>query len=559
MKENVLSLLDRNTKLYGERIALGKRNKYGWKELTYKGLGLLSKQFASYLITDLQMQKGEKLAILSESMPEMGACLFAAVISGMVTVPLDNKLTIYELESILTSCQPSVMAVSRANYEKALELQKRIPSIKHLILMDEPIYNSSVPSLYTIPTGRECKWRHRSLRDTALIIYTSGTTGAPKGVQTTFGNMTTQVLEMSKIVPEILPHETVNLLSILPMNHLFELTVGFSTFLNMGSSIFYPQSLRPSDILADMREKNIDFMIVVPAFLKLLKSTIEADIRLWSEEDKLLFERSYAAAEYITDYNIKRQLFRSILAKFGGNFYGFISGGAPLDPTVGEFFERIGIKIFQGYGLSETSPVISMDRGDDRKLLSVGPVLDSYEAKIDEETGELLVKGPSVMKGYYNNPEKTAEVLEPDGWLHTGDIGEFDKDGRLYITGRIKNMIVLSGGKKVFPEEVEAVLEKNENFAEVCVFGAKRTSGAKDGTEEIMTVIVPTEAILSKYTNEDELQSFIGQEVKNLSVQLAPYKRPVNIVVRKEPLPRTSTRKVKRNIVKEETITCYKG
>lgn len=554
MKENVLSLLDRNTKLYGERIALGKRNKYGWKELTYKGLSLLTKQLASYLITDLQMPKGEKLALLSESKPEMGACLFASVISGMVTVPLDNKLTIYELESILSSCQPAVLVLSQANIEKGLELQKRIPSIKHLILLDEPKYNATIPSIYSLPFGRECKWRHRSLRDTALIIYTSGTTGAPKGVQTTFGNMITQVIEMNKILPEIMPHETVNLLSILPMNHLFELTVGFSCFLNRGSSIFYPQSLKPNDVLADMREKKIDFMIVVPAFLKLLKSTIESDIRSWSQEEKLLFERSYAAAEYITDYNIRRQLFRSILSKFGGNFYGFISGGAPLDPSIGEFFERIGIKIFQGYGLSETSPVISMDRGADRKLLSVGPVLDSYDAKIDPETGELLVKGPSVMKGYYNNPEKTAEVLEPDGWLHTGDIAEFDEDGRLYITGRIKNMIVLSGGKKVFPEEVEAVLEDNPHFAEICVFGATRTSGAKDGTEEIMTVIVPTEEVFDKYTDENELQAFIVQEVKNLSIKLAAYKRPVNIVVRKEPLPRTSTRKVKRNVVKEETL-----
>lgn len=554
MKENILSLLDKNTKLYGERIALGKRNRYGWKELTYKGLSLLTKQFASYLITDLQMQKGERLAILSESMPEMGACVFASVISGMVTVPLDNKLTIYELESILSSCEPAVLAVSQANLDKGLELQKRIPSIKHIVIMDEPTFDSKYPSLYSLPTGRECKWRHRSLRDTALIIYTSGTTGAPKGVQTTFGNMTCQVWGMSKILPEILPHENVNLLSILPMNHLFELTVGFSTFLNRGSSIFYPQSLKPKDVLGDMREKKIDFMIVVPAFMKLLKNTIEAEIRVLPEDEKILFEKSYAAAEYITDYSIRRQLFRSILAKFGGNFYGFITGGAPLDPSVGEFFERIGIKVFQCYGLSETSPIISVDRGDDRKLMSVGLVLDSYDAKIDPETGELLVKGPSVMKGYYKNPEKTAEVLEEDGWLHTGDIGEFDSDGRLYITGRIKNMIVLSGGKKVFPEEVESVLEQNPNFAEVCVFGATRTSGAKDGTEEIMTVIVPTEEVLAKYPDESDLQAFIGHEVKNLSVQLAPYKRPVNIVVRKELFPRTATRKVKRNVVKEQTM-----
>lgn len=554
MKENVLSRLDINTKLYGERIALGKRNRYGWKELTYKGLGLLTKQFASYLIHDLQMQKGEKLAILSESMPEMAACLFGAVISGLVTVPLDNKLTTYELESILSSCEPSILAVSQANLDKAVELKSRISSIKHIIIIDELKFDTQYPSLYSLPTGRECKWRHRSLRDTALIIYTSGTTGAPKGVQTTFGNMITQVLEMSKVLPDIIPQESINLLSILPMNHLFELTVGFAAFLNRGSSIYYPQSLKPNDVLADMREKKIDFMIVVPAFLKLLKTTIEADIRSWNDDEKALFEKSYEAAKYITDYSIKRQLFRSILAKFGGNFYGFIAGGAPLDPAVGEFFERIGIKVFQGYGLSETSPVISMDRGDDRKLLSVGPVLDSYDAKIDPETGELLVKGPSVMKGYYNNPEKTAEVLEPDGWLHTGDKGEFDADGRLYITGRIKNMIVLSGGKKVFPEEVETVLEQNPNFEEICVFGATRKAGAKDGTEEIMTVIVPTQDVIKSYPNDNDLEAFIVQEVKKLSVQLAPYKRPVNIVVRKEPLPRTSTRKIKRNIVKEETL-----
>ena len=131
MKENVLSLLERNTKLHGERIALGKRNKYGWKELTYKGLGLLTKQFANYLINELQMQKGDKMAVLSESMPELGACLFASVISGMVSVPLDIKLTIYEMESILSSCEPTVLAVSQAYVEKAYELQKRIPSIKH--------------------------------------------------------------------------------------------------------------------------------------------------------------------------------------------------------------------------------------------------------------------------------------------------------------------------------------------------------------------------------------------------------------------------------------------
>lgn len=554
MRENVLSRLELNTKLFGERTALAKRNKYGWKELTYKGLGLLTNQFASWLVNEIKVQKGEKLAVLSESMPEMGACLFAGVISGMVMVPLDNKLTMFELNSILSNCAPRVLAVSRANLQKAEELKNKINSIEHIVLLDESNCDCSYPSIYNLSSVKNVKWRHRSFNDTALIIYTSGTTGAPKGVQTTFGNMMTQVIELTKIFPEILPKECVNLLSILPMNHLFELTVGFSTFLNSGSSIYYPQSLRPVDVLADMREKNIDFMIVVPAFLKLLKTTIESYIRNWSEEEKAGFEKAYAASEYISDYSIKRRLFKRILDEFGGKFYGFISGGAPLDESVGEFFERIGIKIFQCYGLSETSPIISIDRGDDRKTASVGLVLPSYETKIDAETDELIVKGPSVMKGYYNNPEKTAEVLEPGGWFHTGDKAAFGDDGRLYITGRLKNMIVLSGGKKVFPEEVEKVLEQNENFAEICVFGATRTSGAKDGTEEIITVVVPSEKVLNAYDNEEELKAFIIKEVKALSIQLAPYKRPVNIYIRKTPLPRTSTRKVKRNVVRDETF-----
>ena len=556
-KKNVLFLLQERTEKYADKVALGMKNKYGWREFTYRGIGLMSRKLAHYLINEVNVQKGDRLAILSESKPEYGACVFASVISGMTAVPLDVKLTKYELKSILSDCEPSVIMASENNLEMARYLKDVLPSIKEVILMDEPSADFDEKSIYELPENYDYKWRFRSSNSTAFIIYTSGTTGAPKGVEITFANMLAQLDDLKIALDEILPYKHVNILSILPMNHLFEMTVGFSTFLNRGSSIFYPQSLKPKDVLGDMREKKIDFMIVVPAFLKLLKNTIEADIRSLSTEEKLLFERSYAAAEYITDFNIKRQLFRSILAKFGGNFYGFITGGAPLDPTVGEFFERIGIKVFQCYGLSETSPIISIDRGDDRKLLSVGPVLDSYDAKIDEETGELLVKGPSVMKGYYNNPEKTAEVLEPDGWLHTGDIAEFDSDSRLYITGRIKNMIVLSGGKKVFPEEVEAVLEQNPNFAEVCVFGATRTSGAKDGTEEIMTVVVPTDDVIAKYDSEDKLQSFIGQEVKNLSVQLAPYKRPVNIVVRKEPLPRTATRKVKRNVVKEETMACY--
>ena len=154
------------------------------------------------------------------------------------------------------------------------------------------------------------------------------------------------------------------------------------------------------------------------------------------------------------------------------------------------------------------------------------------------------------MKGYHNMPELTAEVIDKDGWLHTGDIAKIDKDGHVYITGRIKNMIVLSGGKKVFPEEVEAVLEKAESLAEVCVFGASHTFGAKDGTEEVVAVVVPKEQLYNSHSDE-EVEKIVRADIKNLLLRLTPYKRPVNIIIRKDALPKTTTRKVKRNEVKE--------
>lgn len=548
-EKNVLMLLHERTEKFSEKVALGMKTKYGWKEFTYSGIGLLSRKIAHYLINSLNVQKGDRLAIISESKPEYGACVFASVISGMITVPLDVKLTKYELKSILSDCKPSVIMVSSTHYEMAKFLKEEIPSIKEIILMDEPACGIDDKSIYQLPDNYDYKWKLRSSKAVAFIIYTSGTTGAPKGVEITFQNMLAQLDDLKYALDKILPYENVNILSILPMNHLFEMTVGFSTFLNFGFSVYYTPSLKPKDILSIMREKQIEFMIVVPAFLKLLKTAIEAELKNSPLHIKTAFNMMYSIAKYIPSYRVKKLMFNKIHKKFGGHFSGCISGGAPLDLAVGEFFERIGIKVYQGYGLSEASPVVSVNvdrRGD---LASVGAPLKSLEAKIDSETGELILRGASVMRGYHNQPKMTSEVLEADGWLHTGDIAEI-RNGHIYITGRIKNMIVLSGGKKVFPEEVESVLEKSPYIAEVCVLGTSRNFGAKDGTEEITAVAVPQKDIIAKYGN-DTTEKLIKDEIKKLSLRLTAYKRPVNIVVRTEPLPRTTTRKVKRKEVKQ--------
>ena len=547
---NVLSLLEDKTNMYARKTALGMKTSLGWRELTYDGLGLLSRRIASYLINELGVKRDERMAILSESKPEYGACVFASVMAGMTTVPLDIKLTIYELTSILSDCLPSVMLVSQTYLEKALELQKAIPSIKHIILMDEVQLTNGLQSIYTLPTNYQCKWRHRSRKSTMFIIYTSGTTGAPKGVETTFGNILAQLADLKVILRKIFPKRgDVRILSILPMNHLFEMTVGLATFLNFGFSVYYTKSLKPKDVLNIIQDRKINFMILVPAFLRLLKSVMEAEIRNSSKWYRFTFPIKYFIAHFITWRWFKKLMFKRLHKLFGGSFKACLSGGAPFDLETARFFRRIGIDVYEGYGLTETSPVATMNLERNRDMHSVGKVLPSYEAKTDPETGELLLKGPSIMKGYHNQPELTAQAIDKDGFFHTGDKATIDKKGRVYITGRLKNMIVLSGGKKVFPEEVEAVLEKSDKIAELCVLGIEREGGAKDGTEDIAVVVVPTGYMREHYQGEELLKE-MREEVKKLSKSLAPYKRPINVIITDKELPRTATRKIKRKEVK---------
>src|SRR5574344_218761 len=411
--KNVLLFMEKRTKEWEDNIALGTRSYLGWKEITFKGVSILAKRLAHYLI-DYGVERGDKIAILSESMPEWGAALFATVLSGATTIPLDIKLTTYELTSILTDCQPKILLVSSAFLDTAVKLKKNMPSIEQIILIDDKGANTKYVSIYTLKDLPDIKWRHRSGKSTAFIIYTSGTTGNPKGVEISFENVISQVDAVSHAFP-LRPEDT--LLSILPMNHLFELTVGFLSFLSMGTSIYYSKSLNPKDLFPIFQEKKITFMVVVPAFLKLLKNGIETEIHKMNSFKQLMFHIFYGLAHIFPSITLKRLMFRKIHKKFGGHFKGFISGGAPLDVKVGKFFQTIGLKVYEGYGLSEASPVVSVNLAGTYKIGSVGKPLYNVQVKVDSETGELLVKGSNVMKGYYNRPEMTSEVITADGWL----------------------------------------------------------------------------------------------------------------------------------------------
>ena len=297
-----------------------------------------------------------------------------------------------------------------------------------------------------------------------------------------------------------------------------------------------------------MKEKGITNMIVVPLVAKMLKNSIDKQIKKQPESAQKAFKILYGLAKF-APRKLRRLMFKSVIDGLGGKLECFICGGAPLEDNVAEFFERIGVPVFQGYGLTETSPTISTNRYGHSKIGTVGQALPSVIVKI-ADNGEILATGPNVMQGYYNKPEMTKEVIDEDGWLHTGDIGEIDKDGFIKITGRIKNMIVLGGGKKIFPEEVEAVLETSKHIKEVCVMSLIIKSGNKAGTEEVGAIICPADD-LQKKSNE-EIQKLLEEEVKKLSESnLAPYKVPTVVVLHRDELPKTSTRKVKRKDLKE--------
>ena len=544
MDTNILTFIEKRTKELEDHVALGIRSNLGWSEITFKGLSILSRKLASYLI-DIGINKGDKVAILSESMPELGATLFASVLSGATSVPLDIKLTIHELTHILSDCEPKVILVSSAHYEDALKLKDLVPSIEHIIIIDGKRTNQEHINLHSLEDMPDKKWRHRNPDKTALIVYTSGTTGNPKGVEITYRNMLSQVLAVGKCFSF---DRNDAMLSILPMNHLFEISVGFMSFLNKGASIYYSNSFKPKDIFPIMREKKITFMVAVPAFLKLMKTTIETEIKQYGPFKKAFYNFKYAIAKIINNKALSKILFRELNLKFGGKFKGFMSGGAPLDINVAKFFETIGIRIYEAYGLSEASPIITMNTEKHRKLGSVGRPIYGVKVRVDSKTHELQIMGENIMKGYYNKPELTREAFCEDGWLKTGDIAKIDSNGYVYITGRIKNMIVLSGGKKVFPEEVEAVLIKSPLIEELIVYSEVIKTGSKQGTEEIIAKIHPTKEAIEKYNDED-LEKAIRAEVKRLSLELSSYKRPNNIIITKDPLPRTGISKVSRKKV----------
>lgn len=547
---SVLTFLREKAEKFANQTCVSIKEGERWRSYTYGQLRQYSQGLSSYLM-DRGIKKGDRIGLLSQSCPEWAVCFFAAIRAGATLVPLDVKLTEAELVSILSDCQPVLLFVDRKHGDLAYELKKKLSFLQTIMFVDtasdEEARAVEATFSHEVVAGVE-----RDFSETALIVYTSGTTGNPKGVMISFGSL---IFEVNSFEAFVDLSEKDKFLSILPPNHLFELTGGFLGILAQGGSISYCHSIYPQEILKAFREQGITGMMAVPLFLKALKNGLERDIKKQGEEVATRFKQGLEAAGHLPLAE-RRGLFADLHSQLGGKLRVFVSGGAPLEADVAEFFELLGIAVLQGYGLTETSPVITVNSLNANKLGSVGKPLDDVELKVDkrngvETEGEILTRGPHIMQGYYKRPDLTREVIDEAGWLHTGDMGHIDDQGFLYITGRLKNMIVLGGGKKIFPEEVEAALETAQAIKEIVVLGRKIESGFKGGTEEVIAVVVPADHLVTSHQDAAAIAKVIKEELNTLAQNLAPYKRPTRIVIHNEELPKTATRKVKRPLVSD--------
>lgn len=545
----VLSLIYQRAGLFTGRAAVATFRNGSWHEMSFDEVRVVARELSNYLI-DYGIRKGDRIAIVSESSPEFGFVFFAVVRSGGILVPLDPKQTVQELVPILNDAQPRIIFSSKTSYHLARAAANQCPSIEEIIftdadqseLLDLQGNPKTINTVRLVQGGNGCE---RTLTEPALIVYTSGSTGLPKGVVIAFSSL---IFQTETLEHEFKPGKDDVFLSILPMNHLLEFAAGYLGVLYSGAQVCYLASLFPEEILGAIREKHVSLMIVVPAFLRLLKNSLQRSLAKSKPHQQKLFRLRCARAKLLPR-NKRRQLFPEVEKALGRQFRGFISGGAPLGQDLSDFFDTIGIDVYQGYGLTETSPVVATNSIQQFRLCSVGKPLPGVQVRIlkndpQDETGEILTKGPHLMMGYYNRDDLTAEVIDSDGWFHTGDQGRFDDDGYLYVTGRIKDLIVLPGGKKVQPEEVELAIAKVALVKEVCVLGAPRTG--QIAVEEVVAVVVPADGA-------DEI--VIRDAITDQLCATAAYKRPTRYIFTKDELPRTHTKKLKRNVVRQWLAT----
>ncbi len=528
----------RAAELHLDKPAFQVRRNGRWVRYTYEealhATGAIMRRFQ-----EKGMRRGDRVAICAESSPEWALTYFAAMRAGMTTVPLDPQLPAREAWTSARFAGARMMCASVAT-SKALG-ETRTNADAELVVLKEPFIPRPGASRDEMPEPA-------TMDDSTIasILFTSGTTVSPKAVQLSHRNLLSNARALVQVHPI---DATDELLSVLPLYHAFEFTGGLLVPVVSGATITYVDQMKGAELLAAMQATGTSVMLVVPRLLKMFHDSIETGV---ADRGIVLrtFFRLLGVLSEMTGRHFGRGLFRSVHRRFGGRLRLFVCGGSRLEPDLFHAFERMGFTVCEGYGLTETGPVLAVNPPRDRRPGSVGPPLPNVELEVRhpnlEGIGEIWAQGPNVMPGYLNNPEATEEVLV-DGWFRTGDLGRLDADGYLHLTGRSKDLIITGAGKNVYPDEVEVRYRELPYAKEVCVFGMP----AADGLGDVVHAVVVVDATVSPDLDRSSKEREIRLAAADIGEELPTHQRIAELHFWERELPKTSTLKAKRGLIRD--------
>ena len=576
----LISMIEDSIQKHANKPALAYKQKGDtYQDISYSDFGDSIQQFSNGL-RSLGVEKGDRIAIISENRPEWAISDFSILKIGAINVPMFSTLTAAQVGYILNDSGAKIICVSTVKQlEKVVTIRDNIETLETIILYDSTedelpdgvvSYTNVCENGKDVETGND---DHVTEDDIATIIYTSGTTGNPKGVMLTHANFLFNFNACKSLVDV---GETDVLLSFLPLSHVFERLGGHYVPLFSGAKIAYAEST--FTVAQNMQEVSPTVMLSVPRLYETMHDRVLRAVEAGSSLKQKIFHWGVAVGSKVSSsiqqgrnpsvlLSIKQGIadklvFAKLKAATGGNLRFFISGGAALPQSIAEFFHAAGILILEGYGLTETSPVISLNYPDKWKFGTVGVPVPGIEVQIAED-GEILTRGPHVMKGYFNNDEATAEVIDSEGWFYTGDIGLIDEDGFVRITDRKKNIIVLSNGKNVAPQPIESQLIQSPFINQIMLVGNER--------KNVAALIVPNFDALKSWGTENgldvseisemlqtrEVQQRIQKEIRERLTDFADFEQVRRFALLEREFSQeedemTPTLKLKRNVIIEK-------
>lgn len=553
---SIQDLLLRSAKEYPDKLALEDLTDYPIPKVTYKELRDFVFRFGKAL-NEIGLKERDHIAVIGENRVQWGITYLTAMTFNMVIVPIDKNLTTNEILNIIHESDATAIVFSNTFKEMLLEKKSSLLKLNHLISMDDEKSSDEVFSMVELIDKQNAyvsKLPDIDPTEMAEIIFTSGSLGRAKGVMLSQKNLAANLMAMTSMI-KIGPED--RFLSVLPIHHTYECTCGFLCPLYAGASAHYARSLKT--VVDDLQKVKATILLGVPLLYDKMFKRIYKGI----QEDKIKSKivpplvKLTNIADAIGWKSAKKIVFSELHKRFGGSIRLFIAGGAAPDPKVAKGLRDFGFNFVQGYGLTETAPIVALNRLHAFKDNAAGLPLPSVEIKINnpdsDGVGEIFVRGDNVMLGYYKNPKLTQEAFE-NGWFKTGDLGYFDEDGFLHIAGRKKNVIIAKNGKNVFPEEIEDLLNRSPFIQECMVYGEQ-----DEKHDEVIAAQLVTDAeAFIEYSEKNNVQitpelvnSIISEEIKKVNKELANYKQIRKFYVRDTEFEKTTTQKIKRYLVKQ--------